>query len=350
MGTQNQTGKVQTVIDLIEPTHTGPTMTHEHLLINFSCMLNPAPDATAQKLSNEPLSMANLGWVMQNPYSSRDNLLVLDEQIAMKEARLYRASGGGTIVDATTIGIGRDPEGLARISRGSGINIVMGAGYYVGATHPMSLSGSSEDEIASDIVRDITTGVGNSGVKAGIIGEIGCTWPLTTSERKVLKASAIAQKESGASILIHPGRNAQAPMEILSILREGGADLTRVIMGHLDRTIDSLDDLKQIAATGCVMEWDLFGTEISFYPLSDFDMPNDPQRLKYIRTMIDEDLGENIVISQDICTNHRLTHYGGHGYGYILEHIVPRMRTKGFSENEIYALTQGNASRLLTII
>ena len=139
-------------------------------------------------------------------------------------------------------------------------------------------------------------------------------------------------------------------MEILNILREGGADLTRVIMGHLDRTIDSLDDLKQIAATGCVMEWDLFGTEISFYPLSDFDMPNDPQRLKYIRTMIDEDLGENIVISQDICTNHRLTHYGGHGYGYILEHIVPRMRTKGFSENEIYALTQGNASRLLTII
>lgn len=350
MATQNQTGKVQTVLNLIDPTLTGPTMTHEHLLINFSCMLNPAPNATAQKLANEPLSIANLGWIMQNPYSNRDNLLVLDEQIAMKEARLYRSTGGGTIVDATTIGIGRDPEGLARISRGSGINIVMGAGYYVEATHPMSLSESSEDEIAEEIVRDITIGVGNSGIKAGIIGEIGCTWPLTTSEQKVLKASAIAQRESGASILIHPGRNALAPMEILNILRESGANLTRVIMGHLDRTVDSLDGLRQIASTGCVMEWDLFGTEISFYPLSDFDMPNDPQRLKYIRAMIDEGLREHIVISQDICTKHRLSHYGGHGYGYILEHIVPRMRAKGFTESEIYSLTQGNASKLLTII
>ena len=285
---------------------------------------------------------------MQNPYSSRDNLLVLDEQIAMKEARLYRASGGGTIVDATTIGIGRDPEGLARISRGSGINIVMGAGYYVGATHPMSLSGSSEDEIASDIVRDITTGVGNSGVKAGIIGEIGCSWPLTKNERKVLRGAAGAQRSTGAAISIHPGRYKEAPLEILEILKDSGADLNRVIMGHIDRTIDSVDGLLHLVATGCVLEFDLFGTEVSFHPWTNFDMPNDTTRMDLIKAMIDNGWADKIVISHDICTKHRLVKYGGHGYGYILEYIVPRMIKRGFEEDDIYKLLHSNPTRLLT--
>ncbi|MEC9438188.1 MAG: aryldialkylphosphatase, partial [Chloroflexota bacterium] len=82
---------------------------------------------------------------------------------------------------------------------------------------------------------------------------------------------------------------------------------------------------------------------------SDFDMPSDAQRMNIIRSMIDEGIGKNIVIAHDICTKHRLVRYGGHGYGYILEHIVPRMRSRGFSESEILDITQYNASRLLTI-
>ena len=349
MSKQDQKGKIQTVLGLIDPQDLGLTMTHEHLLIDFSVMFNPTPDVTTQRMAPAPVSMENLGWIRQYCYSNLDNLLVLDEDTAIEEATLYQRHGGGAIVDATTIGIGRDPLALARISRGAGVHVVMGAGYYVDAAQPNQINQKDENDIFREITKDIQIGVGNTGIKAGIIGEIGCTWPLMPNEIKVLKASARAQLETGASILIHPGRDEKAPIEILSILADSGADLSRVIMGHLDRTVSSIDILEELADTGCVLEWDVFGNEVSFYQPSDFDMPSDAERLNFIRQMIDIGLGERIVISHDICTKHRLVRYGGHGYGYIPEHIIPRMRNKNFQESEIQAITKDTPARLLTI-
>ena len=349
MSKQDQKGKIQTVLGLIDPQDLGLTMTHEHLLIDFSVMFNPTPDVTTQRMAHAPVSMENLGWIRQYCYSNLDNLLVLDENTAIEEATLYQRHGGGAIVDATTIGIGRDPLALARISRGAGVHVVMGAGYYVDAAQPNQINQKDENDIFQEITKDIQIGVGNTGIKAGIIGEIGCTWPLMPNEIKVLKASARAQLETGASILIHPGRDEKAPIEILSILADSGADISRVIMGHLDRTVSSIDILEELADTGCVLEWDLFGNEVSFYQPSDFDMPSDAERLNFIRHMIDIGLGDRIVISHDICTKHRLVRYGGHGYGYIPEHIIPRMRNKNFEESEIQAITKDTPARLLTI-
>ena len=349
MSKKDQKGKIQTVLGLIDPQDLGLTMTHEHLLIDFSVMFNPTPDVTTQRMAHAPVSMENLGWIRQYCYSNLDNLLVLDEDTAIEEATLYQRHGGGAIVDATTIGIGRDPLALARISRGAGVHVVMGAGYYVDAAQPNQINQKDENDIYQEITKDIQIGVGNTGIKAGIIGEIGCTWPLMPNEIKVLKASAQAQSETGASILIHPGRDEKAPIEILSILADSGADISRVIMGHLDRTVSSIDILEELADTGCVLEWDLFGNEVSFYQPSDFDMPSDAERLNFIRHMIDIGLGDRIVISHDICTKHRLVRYGGHGYGYIPEHIIPRMRNKNFEESEIQAITKDTPARLLTI-
>ena len=349
MSKQDQKGKIQTVLGLINQQDLGLTMTHEHLLIDFSVMFNPTPDVTTQRMAHAPVSMENLGWIRQYCYSNLDNLLVLDEDTAIEEATLYQRHGGGAIVDATPIGIGRAPLALARSSRGAGVHVVMGAGYYVDAAQPNQINQKDENDIYQEITKDIQIGVGNTGIKAGIIGEIGCTWPLMPNEIKVLKASARAQLETGASILIHPGRDEKAPIEILSILADSGADLSRVIMGHLDRTVSSIDILEELADTGCVLEWDLFGNEVSFYQPSDFDMPSDAERLNFIRQMIDIGLGERIVISHDICTKHRLVKYGGHGYGYIPEHIIPRMRNKNFQQSEIQAITKDTPARLLTI-
>ena len=203
------------------------------------------------------------------------------------------------------------------------------------------------EDLARKITGDIIDGVEGSGVKAGIIGEIGCTWPLAPNERKSLSAAAIAQIETGAAILIHPGRHPDAPLEILELLANSGADLSRVIMGHLDRTVFEIDKLLSIAASGCYLEWDLFGNEGSYYPLAEIDMPSDAQRLGFISRIADAGYSDKIVIGQDIATKHRLVRYGGHGYGHILENIVPRMRRKGFSEDVIRAITVGNPARIL---
>lgn len=346
MSSSDLQGQVQTVLGPIEPEDLGPTTTHEHLFIDFSFMYRQAEDS-ATDLSDAPLSMENLGWIRRNYYSCRANLQLMDVEATVEEVGLYKAAGGGAIVEATTIGIGRDAQALERISRESGVQIIMGAGFYVDAVHPDDMDSRSVDAIAERIVGDIRDGVDGTGIKAGIIGEVGCTWPLTENERKSLRAAAAAQQEIGAAILIHPGRHPDAPPEILAILDEGGADISRVIMGHLDRTVFNPNQLLSLAASGCYLEWDLFGNEGSYYPLADLDMPSDAQRLALIKGVVDAGYADKVVIAQDICTNHRLVRYGGHGYGHILQNIVPTMRRKGFSDDVIEAITVGNPARIL---
>jgi phosphotriesterase-related protein len=343
-------GKVHTVLGPVAPQDLGPTTTHEHLLIDFLCMFHPPTEATELHRAYQPVRIENLGSVRYDPFSNRDNLMLLDEETAISETHLYKRAGGGAIVDATTIGIGRDPLALARISRATGVNVVMGAGYYVEASHDETMDGKSDADIAAEMIADLTTGVGDTGVPAGIIGELGCTWPLTDNERKVLRAGARAQQATGASILVHPGRNQQAPAQILDVLADAGADVERVIMGHLDRTVPDVDILLDLARRGCYLEYDLFGWESSNYPLSDVDMPSDAQRIGYVQLLIDEGYVERIVLAQDICFKHRLTRYGGDGYHHILEHIVPRMRQKSISQEQIDTMVVANPARILMFV
>jgi phosphotriesterase-related protein len=341
-------GKVQTVTGTVEPDTLGPTTTHEHLLIDFSCMFNEPDEATEWHRAHQPVTLENLGWVRYQSFANLDNLMLIDEEAATAEAMIYMRAGGGTIVDATTLGIGRDPLALARIARATGLNIVMGAGYYVDAVHPDGMDGMTEADITQQIIDEVRVGVGQTRVKAGIIGEIGCSWPLTPNERKVLRAAALAQQETGAAVLIHPGRNPQAPQEVLDVLAEAGGDVGRTIMGHLDRTLTETDDVLALAKSGCYLEYDLFGWEVSYYSLGDLDMPNDAQRLGFIQRLVAEGYRDRVVMAQDIFAKHRTVKYGGHGYAHILDNIVPRMREKGFSAEEIDAIIVANPARVLT--
>ena len=193
---------VQTVLGPVSPETLGPTTAHEHLLLDFSVVFQEPESASERGLAFQPVDLDNLAWVRYDPFRSRDNLTLIDEDTTVEEAMLFRAAGGRTIVDTTTRGIGRDPAAAARISRRTGLNVVIGSGYYVGASHPDGMDAMSEDEIAAEIVADLTTG--QRGVRAGVIGELGCSWPLWENERKVLRAGARAQVETGASIIIHP--------------------------------------------------------------------------------------------------------------------------------------------------
>ena len=348
MAKTDLSGLVQTVLGTVDPSTLGMTTTHEHIFIDFVCMYTPPAEASAKHLGEEALSMENLGWVRYDPFRNIDNLELLDEEVAIYEIGLFKRVGGGSIVDATTIGIGRDPLALARVSRATGVNIVMGAGYYVDKVHPPDMDERSEEEIAQQMIDELTVGVGSTGVRAGVIGELGCSWPLTDNERKVLRAGSSAQRATGAGVLIHPGRNPRAPFEILDILEESGADVSRVIMGHLDRTIFDMATLFEFAERGSMLEYDLFGWETSHYSLGDNDMIHDGQRLDYVQALVDRGYLSKIVLAQDVFAKSRISTYGGYGYGHLIENIVPRMRDRGMTEDHIRQIMVDNPARILT--
>ncbi len=348
MANGEMTGKAQTVAGPIDVDELGVTLTHEHLLVDGTHMSNPPAEAGARDFYYKPLSMEIMGYIRHHAAQNINNGRVGSVETAIAETMLYKQYGGDTIVDATSMGIGRDPIGLARISRATGVNIIMGGSHYVDAAHPADMDERAEDEIFEKIVGDVTLGVDGTRIKSGIIGEVGCTWPLTDNERKVLRASGRAQQATGAPILIHPGRNEVAPLEIIEVLSEAGADLGNTIIGHLDRTVFLHDTLKQMAESGCYMEWDLFGQEQSYYSANtSIDMPSDARRMDDIAWISAQGYGDKIVVAHDICQNHRLVKYGGHGYFYILNHIVPRMRRRGFSDEAIDKILVDNPKEAL---
>ena len=349
MVSSNRSGNVQTVLGPVDPDELGVTMTHEHLLIDIRCVYEEPVEASKKPLAYAPVSLENLGWVRYNWTSNQDNLTLFDEETTVAEVGRYIRAGGKSLVDACSIGLGRDPEGLARVSRATGANIVMGAGYYIDSTHPPDMDHRTVEQVADEITRDVTDGVGQTGVRSGIIGELGCSWPLTDNERKVVRAGAMAQQRTGAPLLIHPGRDQEAPMEIVAELKDAGADLTRTIMCHIERTIFDIEKLQELASTGCYLEYDLFGIEMSHYPFMPTRvMPNDAQRIDQIIWLLGQGMTERIVIAHDICSKHRLARYGGHGYDYILENVVPKMRLQGISEEDIRTILAENPRRVLT--
>jgi len=351
MSKGQMSGKVQTVLGPIGPEQAGVTLTHEHLLIDFTPVLLPPTAASDVGRMHEKVCLENLGWVRYHWTSSIDNLLLLDEELAIEEAKHYANAGGNTIVDVTSVGIARDPMALTRISRATGLNVVMGAGHYVGTSLPEGLARQSPEETASSIIRDVQVGVGDTGIRSGMIGEIGCSWPWTDVEKKSVQAAVMAQQETGAPVNIHPGRDDRAPIEIVEAMAEWGADLSRTVMSHISRTIFDPAALKEIAATGVYLEYDLFGMESSYYPFAPHTyMPSDQQRIEQIESLIAEGHLDQVIISHDVCAKHRLHAYGGHGWDHIPARVVPRMRARGFTEEQLHRILVENPARMLTFV
>ena len=348
MSSLELTGKVQTVLGIIDADSLGVTLPHEHLVVDVSCLFVEPTEATEKRLAHQPVSLENL-WCIRYGAPNLDNWKLQDEEIAIREASFFKRAGGDTIVDPSNIGLGRDPLALAHVSRATGLNVIMGSGYYVAPSHPADMDSKTEEDICAEIVREVTEGVADTGIRAGIIGEIGCSWPLTHNEEKVLHAAANAQRQTGASLMIHPGRNARAPLEIIAILSKAGADIGRTIICHIDRTLRQPKDLHKLAETGCYLAYDMCGEE-GYYTLSIIDLPNDHQRVNEIMQLINQGYLNQILISQDICTKHRLRRYGGHGYDHILLNMVPVMRVKGMSDEQIRTLLVKNPQRLLRFV
>lgn len=341
-----RTGKIQTVRGLIEPDELGRTLMHEHVLADYTPPAQRGRKPAEITLENH--FELSYHWV---DYPGMRDLS--DSGVATREMTLMVASGGRSVVDVSTRSMTLYPEGMREVSELSGAHIIMGCGRYYddeGFFDAAERERSVED-LAREFIEEICVGIGGTSVKAGIIGEIGCSCPWRESEKRSIAAAVIAQRETGAALTIHPGRgDPEAPFQIVDVIKRAGADLSRTIMDHNERRLKDVDAALRLADTGVVLEFDMFGQETSYFAAtgSPFDLSGDSARLTWMRALIDHGHLDQIVISHDICQKPRLQTFGGHGYSHIYRNIIPMMRQRAFSEDEIDAILIRNPKRLLT--
>lgn len=329
------------VLGTIPASALGSVLMHEHVLCDLT---NPAwRGAASPDLDFTGPERFEIDY---RPMVNGHHRLV-DEDAAAHDLLAFRQAGGATIVDLTTGGIGPDPEGLARLARRTGVNIVLGAGFYTDAYVDEATREAPAERLAEHIVSQITQGAWGTDIRCGIIGEIGVSWPMTPFERRSLIAGAMAQRMTGAAINVHPGRHPQAASEICDVLEDAGADLSRVIISHMDRTHP--EDVGAVVALArrCIVEYDFFGIETSNYWMGVVDLPNDWMRLRALRALFEAGLQDRVCISHDICTRSRLLLNGGHGYRHILRNVRPLMRDRGWRDAEIDMLLVDTPARLL---
>jgi phosphotriesterase-related protein len=307
---------VQTVLGPIEPSTLGFTLPHEHTQIAL--------------------------WHIPGRWDYWE--LTRDQPVILEELARYRDAGGSAIVDLTLPGVGRDPAWLASLGEASGLHVVMGCGWYRTAYYPPEtrVDRRSADDLADELVREIEHGVGESGIRPGIIGEIGTDKPwVSAAEERVHRAAARAASRTGLAITTH-GVLSDVGLAQLRIFEEEGVDPGRVVIGHAD-SYPVLDHYLEIIRRGANLEFDFLG------------MPWSKERHAEDRTveltceLIGRGHADRLLLSQDVCHDSQLKRYDGNGYVYLAERFLPRLRAAGVSDAEIETITVENPRRLLTV-
>lgn len=308
---------VMTVLGPVEPSAIGFTLPHEHT----QCTL----------------------WHIQDRWDYWE--LTPDEPVILEELRLYREAGGTALVDLTLPGIGRDPAWLRRLEEQSGLHLVMGGGWYRNAYYPpeVLIDRRSADSLADELVREAEEGVGDTGIRIGVLGEIGTDKPwLTPAEERVFRAVGRAARRTGLGVITHAVLSDVGSAQ-LRVLEEEGVDPGRVVIGHAD-SYPSLDHYLGLIGRGASIEFDFLG--MSFTPMERY---GEGRVVELLLELLHRGHGDRVLLSQDVCHNSQLRHYEGNGYTYLQTAFLPRLRAAGVSDAEIDRLTIDNPRRILTI-
>lgn len=352
----NLAGRILTVEGPIDPAKAGQTLMHEHIFIHFKTPTTVAGEfdqmTPEQKvLSQQALDKAPKDWVdgghdpdWAKGFPAGWNTLE-DFDIQLAEIMEFKKAGGGTIVDVSNFGLSRDPEKLKRISAASGLNVVMGAGWYQKMFHPRDMSVRTVEELTDIIVRDITVGAQGTHIRSGIIGEIGVEGrPLTDNEIKSTRASARASVLTGAPMSFHMGGGTpEEKQRILDIVQEEGVDLNHVVMGH--NSSGNVEQMKRITDRGAYIEFDFMG-----FGAQAVTAEATGKLAQNIVNLVNGGLTDRILVGHDVCTQPQLKKNGGGGFGYISNSLIPALKAKGVSDETIHKIMVENPRRVLTFV
>jgi len=339
-------GLALTVNGPVAPEELGPTLMHEHLLIDLrrpGWGRRPGED---EPEAAKPLTMSNLARTRRGgPLAAND--LIGDTAEMLDEIVRFRDVGGGTIVDVTSRPIGRDPRGLRHLSRASGLHIVMGAGWYSPRFHPSSMNDRSVAELTAENVRDIVIGVDDTGIRSGIIGEVGAeNHPLTENEWKITRSALRAARITGAAVTFHCGGHGHERLRVLDVAEEEGLAPDRVVFGHVNDLAEDLPAARPLLERGARIEFDFLGTtgsrRLHRLPVGDHRVARGVVRL------VDAGFAGQLLLAHDICQRIQLRRYGGQGFTYISEQFLPALRRGGVTDDVIRQIIVDNPAAVLT--
>lgn len=340
---ENRNSTVQTVAGPVLSSEIGITLTHDHVIANFTAWLDPS---STRNMVERQVVPELIGALRHDPFGCRHNLVLDDEELAIREVSRFKELGGKTILDPTCIGIGRDPLAQRRISKASGINIVAGTGYYVRHGRPAGVDDMSAEQVADVIVRDVTVGIDDTGIRSGFIGEIGITdnsETVTKEDETVLRGAARAQARTGVPLSIH----LCDPLgdRVLDIVEEEGGHLDGTLLCHMNHTQDDHMYQVRLAKRGVRLGYDNIGIDW-YFPGTDFQCPSDEEQARAIVRLLDAGFADQILLSSDVFIKMQLQHYGGFGYAHVLENFLPRLRRHGVDEHTLEAIMVANPRNL----
>lgn len=318
-------GVVQTVLGPIDPgAQLGVTLPHEHMFLDLR---NPALEQDDQELRAR-LSVALM-----------DDLPKTTEALAE-----FAEAGGESIVELTTPGMGRNVTKMVIASRAAGVNVVAATGYYTRDFHPAYVDEESVSQLTERMVTDVLVGMDGSDVKAGIIKLGSSCYPLTGNELKCFVSGAKAQAITRAPITTHTSFKVASALssgtmgfEQLDVLERNGADLSRVIIGHLDMLLN-LETLIGIARTGAFVEIDGIGSDRH---------TTDDARARHVAQLFEAGYGEQILLSHDLARITSFRSEGGGGYSFLLRNFLPLLSRYGLNEDALLQLIVRNPARAL---
>lgn len=306
---------VMTVRGPIPASQMGFTLTHEHILASFQ--------------SFEEHAKAPLEY---DPREVERRMLPYLQRIA--------ASGCKTFVDATAVGLGRDAALLKRMSERSGLNILTVTGNYAAFDHkflPPHVYGDSEQALSERWIGEWRHGIGNTGVKPGLI-KLGFNGgPLSAAERKLIRAGALAHRATGLTIGAHTGP-ATAAFEELAELEKLGVHPSAWIWIHAQ---NEKDLARQEAAARR-------GAWISFDGVSPDTLDTHVSAIGYMR---DKGLLNRVLVSQDAGWYSVGEPNGGkpRGYDTVFVELLPELRRRGFTQADIDTLFVENPAAAFAV-
>lgn len=261
-----------------------------------------------------------------------------DEDRSREEAASLAAAGIDAMIDATPIGLGRDPAAAARISTATGLHVILSTGAHrtehYAPGHP--LLALTEDALAARFITELTEGI-TGDVRAGLVKAGVGYWSIGAFERRVLAAAGAAHRATGVPVMVHL-EHGSAAFEVLDALAEHGVAADRVVLAHADRNPDP-GLHAELCAAGAYLGYDGMARHREWPDSVILDC--------LLRTA--EAAGpERLLLGGDVARRTRYRAYGGlPGLDYLPRRFVPRVEAAG-GPDLVRTLLVANPARLLS--